>query len=118
MGEQISSRRAKYRNSHNCCFDVSWPVDHTSIMQFSFELDTTVWRNNLALANHSCVPNAAYYKMWSRGTIIIAVYALKNIPAGSYVHFDYWPEDENAEYGGFDDEACQCGNENCRYNIL
>ncbi len=64
----------------------------------------------LDYVNHSCNPNMRY------DTKLFAFFAIKDIPAGDSLTFDY----EDTEYDLVVENevfTCKCGNENCRIII-
>jgi SET domain-containing protein len=55
--------------------------------------------------NHSCDPNCETGEIGGR----VWIHAIKNIPAGAEITYDYCLYD-----GGDDEAACNCGANNCR----
>mmetsp|Transcript_27022 Transcript_27022/g.38075 ORF Transcript_27022/g.38075 Transcript_27022/m.38075 type:complete len:420 (+) Transcript_27022:12-1271(+) len=67
-------------------------------------------RGNLArFINHSCNPNCQTQKWFVQGEMRVAIFAIKNISAGTELTFDY-----QFERFGADKQECFCGESNCR----
>ena len=62
--------------------------------------------------NHSCDPNAETQKWLVRGELAIGLFALRDIPAGSEITFDY-----NFERYGDKPLRCLCGTPACRGTV-
>uniref|UniRef100_A0A7S3Y9Z1 Histone-lysine N-methyltransferase n=1 Tax=Lotharella globosa TaxID=91324 RepID=A0A7S3Y9Z1_9EUKA len=62
--------------------------------------------------NHSCNPNARTEKWRVDGNLRIAIIAIKKIPAGTEVSFDY-----QYERAGSKKQQCYCGEPNCRGSL-
>ncbi|RUS83107.1 hypothetical protein EGW08_009139 [Elysia chlorotica] len=58
--------------------------------------------------NHSCCPNLVTQKWTINGDIRVGLFALKDIPKGSELTFNY-----NLECLGNEKKACVCGADNC-----
>ena len=59
--------------------------------------------------NHSCEPNCAAEKWKVEGETCVGIFALRDIPAGTELSFDY-----KVELVGMEAQACHCGAEACR----
>lgn len=67
-------------------------------------------RGNLArFMNHSCDPNCETQKWTVGGEVKIGIFAIKPIPKGTELTFDY-----NYERFGAQKQECYCGSVNCR----
>ncbi len=76
-------------------------------MPYLFEIDGLERSNQARYINHSCDPNCEVYIEKSR----IMIYAIKNIPAGAELSYDYGEEyfDEFLKPVG-----CRCATKKCR----
>eukprot|EP00471_Norrisiella_sphaerica_P010739 CAMPEP_0184504528 /NCGR_PEP_ID=MMETSP0113_2-20130426/52513_1 /TAXON_ID=91329 /ORGANISM="Norrisiella sphaerica, Strain BC52" /LENGTH=533 /DNA_ID=CAMNT_0026894177 /DNA_START=80 /DNA_END=1681 /DNA_ORIENTATION=+ len=72
-------------------------------------IDATRKGSSTRFINHSCDPNAETQKWTVDGKQRIGIYALKYIPKGSEVTFDY-----KYKRVGSGDQKCYCGADNCR----
>jgi histone-lysine N-methyltransferase SETD2 len=67
-------------------------------------------RGNLArFINHSCDPNCATQKWTVKGRTSIGIFAIKDIPSGTELTFDY-----KFERIGCKKQRCLCGSAKCR----
>lgn len=67
-------------------------------------------KGNLArFINHSCDPNCATQKWTVNGRTRVGIFAIKDIPKGSELTFDY-----KFERIGCAKQRCLCGSANCR----
>lgn len=118
-GEVISVQRQAYRNCVARTFGFSWPVSFdveapSRTLMWSYALDTTVYLNALALANHSCSPNARFYILWHNQKVVLGVYALKDIAQYDFIHFNYW-YDAPEEVAEAFPQGCFCSARNCKF---
>ncbi|XP_076040587.1 histone-lysine N-methyltransferase NSD2-like isoform X2 [Oratosquilla oratoria] len=66
-------------------------------------------KGNLArFMNHSCQPNCETQKWTVGGDTRVGLFALRDLPAGTELTFNY-----NLECVGTEKKRCQCGSENC-----
>ncbi|KAH9528291.1 Histone-lysine N-methyltransferase, H3 lysine-36 and H4 lysine-20 specific [Dermatophagoides farinae] len=66
-------------------------------------------KGNLArFMNHSCDPNCVTQKWMVNGATRCGIFALKDIPAGTELTFNY-----NLDCYGFEQMECKCGSDNC-----
>ncbi len=65
--------------------------------------------NNARFINHSCDPNCETQKWLVRGELAIGLFALKDMPKGEELTFDY-----NFERYGDKPMRCYCGTKACR----
>nr|SZF06518.1 histone-lysine N-methyltransferase NSD2 isoform X1 [Psoroptes ovis] len=66
-------------------------------------------KGNLArFMNHSCDPNCITQKWMVNGVYRCGIFAIKDIPAGSELTFDY-----NLDCLGYEQMECKCGSEKC-----
>eukprot|EP01133_Synstelium_polycarpum_P008447 gene8447-9937_t len=72
-------------------------------------LDASRKGNIARFINHSCDPNCETQKWNVDGEIRIGIFAIKDIPAGTELTFDY-----NYERFGTSKQKCYCGASNCR----
>ncbi len=74
------------------------------ILDDEFDIDGSVDWNPARLINHSCYPNCEVNIVRNR----IWLYALRNIPAGTELTFNYSHDLED-----YEDRPCDCGSANC-----
>lgn len=111
-GERISHEEADRRYD-----DASMARHHTFLFTVDEHtvIDAAVGGNEARFINHSCDPNCETVLEGKR----IFVYAIRDIPAGAELLYDYRYERE----GGWDEAdaamyPCYCGAKNCRGTIL
>lgn len=111
-GEKVSNAEAERRYD-----DEAMEEHHTFLFILSTRtcIDAAREGNEARFINHSCGPNCE--ARIRRGHIYIE--ALRRIPAGAELSYDYEYDDEP----GYTDEdyrryACQCGAPNCRGTIV
>ncbi|HEY4304333.1 MAG TPA: SET domain-containing protein-lysine N-methyltransferase [Gemmatimonadaceae bacterium] len=112
VGEKISNAEADRRYD-----DDTMANHHTFLFILNTKqcLDATYEGNESRFINHSCDPNAEAFI--PRGRIWIE--AIKNIPKGAEIAYDYGYEDD-AKYTIEDYKryGCRCGAKNCRGTIV
>ncbi|KAL8580841.1 hypothetical protein ACOMHN_017345 [Nucella lapillus] len=64
--------------------------------------------NNSRFMNHSCEPNLETQKWMVNGDVRVGLFAVRDIPSGSELTFNY-----NLECLGNEKTKCGCGSENC-----
>jgi histone-lysine N-methyltransferase ASH1L len=62
------------------------------LTRFAQVIDATRYGNLLRFTNHSCSPNCEMQKWNVRGVLRVGLFAIKEIPAGSELCFDYQME--------------------------
>ncbi|KAF2072459.1 hypothetical protein CYY_006235 [Polysphondylium violaceum] len=72
-------------------------------------LDASKKGNHARFINHSCDPNCETQKWNVGGEVKIGIFAIKDIPNGTELTFDY-----NYERFGASKQICYCGSSNCR----
>jgi SET domain-containing protein len=115
FGEIITTRRCGFRKREENVYDMRWPVLPGSSAYWEYKLDTTVYTSTLAFINHSCDPNAKLFTMVYNNMPVLAVFAERNIPAGGFIHCDYWSQDPAENQLGFDRSGCRCNSPLCRF---
>ncbi|XP_043936099.1 histone-lysine N-methyltransferase ASH1L isoform X2 [Protopterus annectens] len=73
-------------------------------------IDSYRMGNEARFINHSCNPNCEMQKWSVNGVYRIGLYALKDIPAGTELTYDYNFHSFNTEK----QQICKCGSEKCR----
>ena len=76
-----------------------------------FIIDATNSGNIGRFVNHSCTPNCSTRVERVAGTKRIMIYAIKDIPAGTEVTYDYKFPYEEVKI------PCYCGSANCRGSL-
>jgi SET domain-containing protein len=112
VGERISSAEGDRRYD-----DDAMPQHHTFLFTVTSRtvIDAAVGGNDTRFINHSCAPNCE--AVIEDGRVFID--ALRAIPAGSELFYDY--AYERAKDSGPEDDArypCRCGTPDCRGTIL
>ena len=113
-GERIGNAEADRRYD-----DAKMKRHHTFLFIVSSRtvVDAAVGGNDSRFINHSCDPNCETYIQ--RGQIFIE--AIKDIPAGTELSYDYLyerTEEEKNKPGIEQYYACHCGSKKCRGTIL
>jgi SET domain-containing protein len=112
VGEKISNAEADRRYD-----DETMKTHHTFLFILNSKqcIDAAFDGNEARFINHSCDPNAEAFI--PRGRIWIE--AIKNIPKGAEIAYDYGYEDD-AKYTADDYRryGCSCGAKNCRGTIV
>ena len=113
-GERIDNDEADRRYD-----DAKMKRHHTFLFIVSSRtvVDAAVGGNDSRFINHSCDPNCETYI--ERGQIFIE--AIKDIPAGTELSYDYLyerTEEEKNKPGIEEYYACRCGSKKCRGTIL
>ena len=113
-GERIDNAEADRRYD-----DAKMKRHHTFLFIVSSRtvVDAAVDGNDSRFINHSCDPNCETFIQ--RGQIFIE--AIRDIPAGTELTYDYLyerTEDEKGKPGIEEYYACHCGAKNCRGTIL
>lgn len=113
-GELISHREAERRYP---TVDGHTAPEHTFVLQLDEVrvIDANIGGNDARFINHSCAPNlepiAIGDQMW--------LVALRNIPAGEELGYDYAIElDERHTASARRRFPCQCGASSCRGTLL
>jgi len=71
-------------------------------------IDARLTGNDSRFINHSCDPNCETKKWVINGETRIGIFAVKDIPPGTELTYDYqWEHFEGSE------TVCHCGSENC-----
>jgi SET domain-containing protein len=112
VGERISPREADERYD-----DDTMDVHHTFLFIVDDDtiVDAAVNGNSARYINHSCSPNCEAVVEDGR----IWVHAIKDIPAGTELVYDYAYERAGSFKSSYWDlYACRCGAKNCRGIIL
>ncbi|XP_072038995.1 LOW QUALITY PROTEIN: uncharacterized protein [Amphiura filiformis] len=76
-------------------------------------IDGFRYGNESRFVNHSCNPNCEMQKWSVNGLYRIGLYAMRDIPAGTEITYDYNFHAFNLET----QQTCKCGSENCRGSI-
>ena len=113
-GERIDNDEADRRYD-----DAKMKRHHTFLFIVSSKtvVDAAVGGNDARFINHSCDPNCETYIQ--RGQIFIE--AIRDIPAGTELAYDYLyerTEEEKNKPGIEEYYACRCGSKKCRGTIL
>lgn len=112
VGEKISNAEADRRYD-----DEKMDSHHTFLFILNSKqcLDAAYDGNESRFINHSCDPNAEAFI--PRGRIWIE--AIKNIPKGAEIAYDYGYEDDpKYTLDDYRRYGCQCGAKNCRGTIV
>lgn len=112
LGERISNAEADRRYD-----DEKMKMHHTFLFILNSRecLDAAFDGNESRFINHSCDPNAEAFI--PRGHIWIE--AIKNIPKGAEIAYDYGFEDDpNYTVDDYRRYGCRCGARNCRGTIV
>ncbi|XP_068189419.1 histone-lysine N-methyltransferase ASH1L isoform X2 [Antennarius striatus] len=73
-------------------------------------IDSYRMGNEARFINHSCEPNCEMQKWSVNGVYRIGLFALKEIPSGTELTYDYNFHSFNTE----EQQVCKCGSESCR----
>ncbi|KAG5264402.1 hypothetical protein AALO_G00253410, partial [Alosa alosa] len=73
-------------------------------------IDSYRMGNEARFINHSCEPNCEMQKWSVNGVYRIGLFALKDMPSGTELTYDYNFHSFNTE----EQQACKCGSEECR----
>ncbi|XP_068603624.1 histone-lysine N-methyltransferase ASH1L [Brachionichthys hirsutus] len=73
-------------------------------------IDSYRMGNEARFINHSCEPNCEMQKWSVNGVYRIGLFALKEVPSGTELTYDYNFHSFNTE----EQQACKCGSESCR----
>jgi len=88
-------------------------IDNENFYLLDIEKDLTIDATKKGgvtrFINHSCDPNAKAEKWTVDGVERIGIFAIKHIPSGSEVTFDY-----DFKRVGLKEQKCYCGSANCR----
>lgn len=80
-----------------------------------YYLDNTIYTCDLSFINHHCNPNARFYAMTTEeGWPVIAIYAIKNIPANTFIGMDYWNDQDIITEEELPN-GCFCGYVHCKF---
>uniref|UniRef100_UPI00358EFC59 histone-lysine N-methyltransferase ASH1L-like isoform X2 n=1 Tax=Myxine glutinosa TaxID=7769 RepID=UPI00358EFC59 len=107
LGEVVSENEFRNRmieqyQNHN---------DHYCLnLDSGMVIDSYRMGNEARFVNHSCQPNCEMQKWSVNGVYRIGLFALKEIPAGVELTYDYNFHAFNVEQ----QQTCLCGSENCR----
>jgi hypothetical protein len=116
FGEVICGRRKDYHKCEKHTFDLSWPISfhmqHGMDFMYKYYVDTSVYFSPLALVNHSCNPNTHFYTCWMDGCVLLCVYSFRDIPAGSFLSYNYW-SDSLKEVAISFPQGYHCGTKEC-----
>ncbi|CAH1111046.1 unnamed protein product [Psylliodes chrysocephalus] len=111
VGEILTDTDADRRDDDSFLFDLG------SKETESFCVDAQYYGNLTRFINHSCDPNLHPIKVFIDHQDVrfprIAFFALKDIPIGGEICFDYGPKFWIAKYKSF---TCHCGSDDCRYS--
>ncbi|XP_076470902.1 histone-lysine N-methyltransferase NSD2-like [Babylonia areolata] len=102
IDEEECKRRIKQAHEDNITNFYMLTVDKNRI------IDAGPKGNNSRFMNHSCEPNLETQKWMVNGDVRVGLFAIKDIPAGSELTFNY-----NLECLGNEKTKCCCGSENC-----
>ncbi|KAM3910275.1 histone-lysine N-methyltransferase ASH1L isoform 2-T4 [Leptodactylus fuscus] len=107
LGEVVSEQEFRNRmieQYHN-------HSDHYCLsLDSSMVIDSYRMGNEARFINHSCDPNCEMQKWSVNGVYRIGLYALKDMPAGTELTYDYNFHSFNTEK----QQLCKCGYEHCR----
>lgn len=102
IDEEECKRRIKQAHDDNITNFYMLTVDKNRI------IDAGPKGNNSRFMNHSCEPNLETQKWMVNGDVRVGLFAVRDIPAGSELTFNY-----NLECLGNEKTKCCCGSENC-----
>lgn len=106
-GELISEQRRAYRSNLSYMSEVYW--DNKTLF-----VDAAYCGNESRFINHSCDPNCYLETCDKDGLPALAIYACHNISAGTFLSFDYCPEE--IEFGwDLLRGPCLCNSKICKY---
>lgn len=111
-GEKIDNAEADRRYD-----DDAMEMHHTFLFILNSKtcIDAAFEGNEARFINHSCNPNAEAVV----GRAHIWIHALKKIPAGAEITYDYaFEDDDKYTLDDYRRYACRCGAPNCRGTIV